>query len=298
MYHKECEDFKTPPKCDKAKDMSLEVGEENIVTNKSSMMENSIRSHLTVIAKMLNTNFWDPSKASDLWNDYYYIIIGFIAILVIMTLVFFAYSYKDPNTEVGPVLKFILSAINFVLNTLFTAYYAQAVESVYIPSCVILIASSVLKEAFGLYLIRKERNNNSYFFNWWRKHITIGRIFTLLSFVDIYSLEILSSKIGDRESLSAPYSKSIKTWIYWIGFAALIKKDISQFVIQVIYYNSVLHYDLIPLLSLISATAVVLFNGIWRIYLIIRYCFSKLYRRNSDKADDEPIVIFNSENDS
>ncbi|CAG8515550.1 17062_t:CDS:2, partial [Dentiscutata heterogama] len=164
---------------------------------------------------------------------------------------------------------------------------------------VILVASTVLKEAFGLFLIRRERQNYSIFSNWWRKHRTIGRIFTLLSFVDIYSLEILCSKIGGSESLSAPFSKSIKNWIFWIGFVALLKKDLSQFVILVIYYNKAPHIDLLPLLALISATAVVVFNGIWRIYLVIMYFYRKLYPRDRAAGDEEPpITIYNNENNS
>ncbi|RIB08350.1 hypothetical protein C2G38_2045239 [Gigaspora rosea] len=129
--------------------------------------------------------------------------------------------------------------------------------------------------------------------------IRARRIFTLLSFVDIYSLEVLCSKIGNSESLSAPFSRNIKVWIYWIGFVAFFKKDLSQLVLLVLYYSKTLHNDLIPLLSLIAAAAVVIFNGFWRIYLFTMFLYRKFYRRDRATKDDEPpIAIYNTENNS
>jgi hypothetical protein len=55
----------------------------------------------------------------------------------------------------------------------------------------------------------------------------------LLSAVDVYSLMILTSKIGGRPSLSAPFAKRTRMWIFWVGLFALIKKEIPQFIIMV-----------------------------------------------------------------
>lgn len=58
-------------------------------------------------------------------------------------------------------------------------------------------------------------------------------LFMLLSAVDVYSLMILTSKIGSKPSLSAPFAKRTRTWIFWVGLFALIKKEIPQFIIVV-----------------------------------------------------------------
>ncbi|CAG8464453.1 26456_t:CDS:2 [Dentiscutata erythropus] len=193
-----------------------------------------------------------------------------------MALAFLSCSCRDPNSEAGPNRFICQGYLSSSIGDIFNHHL----------DVVIIVASTVLKEAFGLFLIRRERQNNSAFSNWWRKHRTIGRIFTLLSFVDIYSLEVLCSKIGGSESLNAPFSNNIKNWIFWIGFLALLKKDLTPYI------------DLLPLLALISATAVVVFNGIWRIYLSIMYCYRKMYPSDKATGDEEPPITINNENNS
>lgn len=113
-------------------------------------------------------------------------------------------------------------------------------------SITIIILSTSLKEAVAIFLVIKEISYHDKFRKWFKGHYLITTLFMLTSAVDIYSLMVLSSKIGGYPSLSAPFSKSMHRWIFWVGLFALIKKEIPQFIIMVCTtnYNNNLLLDL------------------------------------------------------
>ncbi|RHZ75207.1 hypothetical protein Glove_216g128 [Diversispora epigaea] len=221
----------------------------------------------------------------DLWEKYNYIIIGFIVFIALLFLLSLIIFIKKPESKIGSVLKFNISLISFIINTIFTIYYAKKVNGIYLPSIIILVVHGILNEAFGLFLIRRERERKNKFDNWWKAHIKTASLFTFLSFVDIYSIKVISSSITEKSSFNAPFSKSIKVWIYWVGFVAFVTRDIPQFFIQIIYYNSTLHNQLIPLLNFIISFAVIIFNIFWRINHITICIFRMRYKKSSNTKD-------------
>ncbi|CAG8444121.1 4447_t:CDS:10 [Acaulospora morrowiae] len=253
--------------------------------------------NITLISKKSYAHFLDSSfgvsLAHDLWQDYRYVIIAFIASILLLTLLFLIIHFRNSSAVVGPVLKFLLSLLNLVMNLLFTLYYARAVKSLYLPSLIILIGMMTLREAFGLFLIRREIDRNSKLHNWWKKHRFIVSFFTSLSFVDIYSLEVLSSQITSSQKLHAPFSPTIRGWIYWVEFIAFFTNDVTLFVIQIIYYIYTLHLDILPFLCFISSSAVIIFNILWRTNHLTLYC-----RRKKDNHGDPREVGRRDEHDS
>ncbi|CAJ0758683.1 22114_t:CDS:10, partial [Entrophospora sp. SA101] len=79
-----------------------------------------------------------------------------------------------------------------------------------------------------------------------------NNVFTVISSTEIDALLILSSKVAGLKPFSAPFSSNSLSLIFWCNLASFLIEDIPQFIIQVIYKNSIISYDLIPFLTLIT----------------------------------------------
>ncbi|CAJ0765435.1 19267_t:CDS:2 [Entrophospora sp. SA101] len=94
------------------------------------------------------------------------------------------------------------------------------------------------------------RNNYTSFID--ENYGFIFTIFTIISSTEIDALVILSSKVAGLKPFSAPFSSNFLSLIFWCNLASFLIEDIPQFIIQVIYKNSIISYDLIPFLTLIT----------------------------------------------
>ncbi|CAJ0841764.1 14638_t:CDS:10 [Entrophospora sp. SA101] len=97
-----------------------------------------------------------------------------------------------------------------------------------------------------------EISNNYEFYEWFKKYANILAVFTIISSTEIDALVILSSKVAGLKPFSAPFSSNFLSLIFWCNLASFLIEDIPQFIIQVIYKNSIISYDLIPFLTLIT----------------------------------------------
>ncbi|CAH1757826.1 11645_t:CDS:10, partial [Entrophospora sp. SA101] len=82
-------------------------------------------------------------------------------------------------------------------------------------------------------------------------------------------ITILSSKAAGLKSFSAPFSPNSSSLIFWCSLLNFFIEDVPQFIIQVIYKYSIISYDLIPFLTLITSSVIIANNIITRLYNII-----------------------------
>jgi len=88
-----------------------------------------------------------------------------------------------------------------------------------------------------------ENLHNNQFHDWFKLHITVASIFTVLGATNIEVLIILSSKFAGLSIFSANYSERTQRLLYWYGLLDFIIEDIPQFVIQVIHFIQFSKYN-------------------------------------------------------
>ncbi|RGB22166.1 hypothetical protein C1646_776527 [Rhizophagus diaphanus] len=102
---------------------------------------------------------------------------------------------------------------------------------------------------------------------------TLLSICTIFSAIDVLAINTLTSNLFGFKIFSAPLSQRSKDIILWGSFINIFAEDIPQLTIQILYYNSVVAYDLIPSLVLISGGLVIMNKLILRSYqVLIRWC--------------------------
>ncbi|CAG8529754.1 12339_t:CDS:2 [Funneliformis caledonium] len=227
-------------------------------------------------------------KVENFWIKYSFIIILFIAGILLVVLLCFIEQRKNPKAETAVAFKFFIGLVNYVLFIMFTIKYSKAAKGLYTASVTIILISTTFNETVAIFLI-------SYYCRpWLKKHYLITTLFTLLSVVDIYSLMILSSKIGNHPNLSAKFSKCMHKWIFWVGLLAFVKKEIPQFVIMLIYYQKSLNLYLVPYLSLLILFIIIVFNAVWR----LNQLFNFLLHPRSSSRGSQAEFFHNNDNEN
>ncbi|RHZ78022.1 hypothetical protein Glove_168g35 [Diversispora epigaea] len=177
------------------------------------------------------------------------------------------------------ILQLSLMIFDFVMDILFVSKEGKAVEALYIPSIIFLTVPIGINTIGAFYIISKE-NKEGLFFDWFTQHEKVASVFTVLSSADIEILSTLHSHLAGFEFFHAPTSTKGKNRIFWISCLTVFVEDIPQMIIQLLYHNSVVTYDIIPLLALISSSLSLLINIIGRSFQAIN-----LYRHGTLEYD-------------
>jgi hypothetical protein len=140
----------------------------------------------------------------------------------------------------------------------FYYYYLFSVTFFTVP----IIFNAVLSYRIFTFELR----NNGAFNSWFRRYPILASIFTILSAADIQILELLTSGFAGLTVFSAPFSDRSKKMIYWGSCVNILIEDIPQLIIQIMYYCSVVNYDILSLLGLISNTILIVNKIILKSY--------------------------------
>jgi len=177
------------------------------------------------------------------------------------------------------------------LNFAFIIVNGKDVSNLYVPSIVILCVSMIFNFTATIIILMKEITKYDNFQIWFQKYTKPAAIFTTISTSDVEAIYFLSSSFGGLEFLKAPFSDDAKWKIFWCSFINLFIKDIPQLVIQVIYFKSIIQYNIIPFLSLVSSLILIFINLIGRVYQgVIYFCLSPNnteYTLPTDTVEDE-----------
>ncbi|RGB24709.1 hypothetical protein C1646_821452 [Rhizophagus diaphanus] len=178
---------------------------------------------------------------------------------------------KAQNAERTPyniaaILQLGLIVFDFVMDILFASKKAPEVTNLYIPNTIILTLSLTINFILALYIIKNEKSLNKDFAKWSNSQKTVISIFALISSADIEALNILQS-FG---FFKTDFSEQTTGKIFWGACLDIFIEDIPQLIIQILYFRSVLYYDVISLLTLASSSLTLTVHIIGRFYQTIR----------------------------
>ncbi|RHZ80956.1 hypothetical protein Glove_130g40 [Diversispora epigaea] len=206
-------------------------------------------------------NLWDKYK----WR--FFIVIFVFGLLLVL---FFLAQKKESEGRNMAVLQLGLIIFDFFMDFLFVRYNGKIVEVLFIPSIVFLIVPICINTIWAFYIIVEE-NKSVTFMNWFTQHGKIASLFTILSGFDIEALSILYSNMAGFEFFQAPFSIKGKSKIFCASCLNIFIEDIPQVIIQILYYYSVVTYDIIPLLALYSSCFNLLINIVARLFQAINF---------------------------
>ncbi|RHZ63687.1 hypothetical protein Glove_328g61 [Diversispora epigaea] len=207
----------------------------------------------------------------NLWEEYRWRFAGVLLAFGILMLLFLLAHKRESKGRSMAVLQLGLIIFDFAMDTLFVSFNGKNVEALYIPSIVFLIVPIVINTIWAFYIVFEE-NKSKTFMTWFSQHGRVVSIFTVLSGADIEALSILYSNLAGFEFFNAPFSIKGKARIFGGSCLNIILEDIPQVIIQIIYINSVVTYDIIPLLALVSSCLNLLVNIIGRLFQAINLC--------------------------
>ncbi|CAG8445521.1 13268_t:CDS:2 [Acaulospora colombiana] len=126
----------------------------------------------------------------------------------------------------------------------------------------VLIAFSLCVLLFLLARSKKPEENNKIHDNkWFEKNGKIAAIFTIVAAADVQALEVLNSNLGGLDIFNAPFSGDASYKIFIGSCVDIIIRNIPQFIIQ-----SIVTYNIVPLLLLATTFLTLLVNIIGRLY--------------------------------
>ena len=135
---------------------------------------------------------------------------------------------------------------------------------------VFLIVPHIVNFLLAINIYLSEVDTNPMFFTWISELPTLLlSICATFSAVDILAINTLTSNLFGLKVFSAPLSQRSKKIILWGSFINIFAEDVPQLIIQILYFNSVVTYDFIPSLVIISGGLVIVHKLILRSYHVI-----------------------------
>ncbi|RHZ82446.1 hypothetical protein Glove_109g274 [Diversispora epigaea] len=235
--------------------------------------------------KYLDENYGFKPKLN-LWNEYKWKFLSVILVLVILVILFLIAKKMESKGHNMAILQLGLIIFDFVMDVLFVSENGKVIEVLFIPSIVFLTVPIGINTIWAFYIISDE-NKSKTFLDWFIQHQKVASVFTILSSADIETLSILHSNLAGFKFFQAPISTKGKNRIFWVSCVTIFVEDIPQVIVQLIYHFSVVTYDIIPLLALVSSCLSLLINIIGRLFQAINSCRSGTSKYDSTQNQDD-----------
>ncbi|CAJ0845829.1 9574_t:CDS:2, partial [Entrophospora sp. SA101] len=84
----------------------------------------------------------------------------------------------------------------------------------------------------GILALFAYRKHEDPFYGWYRKYHNVAAIFTFLAAIDVESLSMIDSKLGELDAFDAPISNGMESWIKWISAINFFIEDTPHLIIQ------------------------------------------------------------------
>ncbi|RHZ82430.1 hypothetical protein Glove_109g149 [Diversispora epigaea] len=225
---------------------------------------------LNPTTKYLDEDFGFKPK-QNLWDEYAWRFLGVILALVILVVLFLIAEKMESKGHNVAILQLGLIIFDFIMDVLFVSQNGKVIEVLYIPSVIFLTVPIGINTIWAFHIISYE-NKSKAFLDWFSQHEKVASVFTVLSSADIEALRILHSNLAGFKFFQAPISTKGKNKIFWVSCLTIFVEDIPQLIIQLLYNHSVVTYDIIPLLALVSSCISLLINIIGRLFQAINSC--------------------------
>ncbi|CAG8634518.1 18413_t:CDS:10 [Rhizophagus irregularis] len=268
-----------------------DMNTEQILNNIDTLVRNKFVTKLN--GPRNATSFLDSSYGAkeivSVWPAYRYEIAGIIcAIFVLFVLVFLAHNINPTDPKNGipsmSLFKFVVIFVDFIMDIIFLFYNGRDVQTLYLPSIILLLAPLSINFFITMFIFLREYYSNPLFANFARENSFSTTILLVLGYIDLVSLELLSSNLANFQKLSAPFDDLADRTIYLGSLAILLVEDLPQLVIQILYLKLVIDYKFVPLLTLITCSLIITTNIIGRSY----DCYRSIRDHySSDSTDDD-----------
>ncbi|CAG8486142.1 3105_t:CDS:10 [Acaulospora morrowiae] len=219
----------------------------------------------------------------NLWEKYrigiIYLVIG---ILLLGLIVYFA-RRRNPQGKSFEIFKVVLIVLDLTLDVLFVVTNGKNVPSLYTPAVVILVLSIVLNSIFAFGIFVHEITSNKEYVGWYSKYGKVASLFTLFATADVEILLFLRSEFAGFSVFYAPFTEVSLRYIFLGRTLNIFTENIPQFVLQILYYENSISYDIIPLLTLVTSSIVLLNDLISHAYELIKYFYYRYYSAPPDQ---------------
>ncbi|RHZ76703.1 hypothetical protein Glove_194g33 [Diversispora epigaea] len=246
---------------------------------------------ITSISLFPTTNYLDEDFGfelrQNLWVRYRLRFLGVMLAFGILVVLFLLANKKERKGRNIAVLQLGLIIFDFVMDTLFVSNNGKVIEVLYIPSVIFLTVPTVFNIIWASYILFNEKKSES-FRNWFAQHGNVVSIFTALSGANIEALSILHSNMAGFGFFNAPFSPEGKSRIFWISCLNIFVEDLPQAIVQILYQRSVIRYDTIPLLALLSSFLNLLINISGRLFQTINLCRHVYNHKRSQNQELQP----------
>ncbi|GET60513.1 hypothetical protein GLOIN_2v1885764 [Rhizophagus irregularis DAOM 181602=DAOM 197198] len=166
----------------------------------------------------------------------------------------------------GKFLPLIIIFLDFAVDLTFALLRVHNTPHLIIPNMVFLVVPHVVSLLLAINILLSEVAMNPTFHTWFSELPTLLSICTIFSAIDILAINTLTSNLFGLKIFSAPLSQRSRDIILWGSFINIFAEDIPQLIIQILYFNSVVTYDFIPSLVIISGGLVIMNKLILRSY--------------------------------
>ncbi|GBB87645.1 hypothetical protein RclHR1_01410028 [Rhizophagus clarus] len=255
----------------------------------NNMMANSDQTFIVQgdHTKYLDSTFGFKPKPN-YWEEYKFKLLGALLAIIILVILYFLARLRSKNKRKEgrnfAIFQFALIIFDFVMDILFITNNANDFPKLYTPSLIFFTLPIASNTILAFLLITKE-NAKSKFSEWFEKNTKLASAFTILAGADIEILSLLHSNLAGFEVFNAPLSESAKHKIFWGSLLNIFIEDVPQLIIQILYRNYSIKYDIIPILNLISSAINLTVNIVGRLYQAIRNIQNR-NKLNTNVSDD------------
>ncbi|RIA85801.1 hypothetical protein C1645_830244 [Glomus cerebriforme] len=211
-----------------------------------------------------------------------------IVIGIILFILCICYIWANRRCKEGKNLTIIITTLmlyDFFMDLLFIFdLKSKNLILLFWISILCTIPPIILNLFAAFYVISRENSRNPEFYNYFVNNSTIISICSVMSGADIGVLHILSSNFAGLSIFTAPYSEQAEKYIFWYELIGFCLEDIPQFTVQIIFKSSRVEYTIIPALTLISSSLMLLNNIVGKLYLVIIKC------KNLPQPDNPKIL--------
>ncbi|CAB4414769.1 unnamed protein product [Rhizophagus irregularis] len=252
---------------------AMEPSSKTIFDNLGTLIE---RKRFTALSNNEYSSLIDESASftiTSYFGKFLPLIIIFLVSMVILIILYFLARWKNPEGRNIAIFETALIMQDFAVDLIFTLSRVNNTPHLVIPNMVFLVVPHVVSFLLAINILLSEVAMNPMFFTWFSELPTLLSICTIFSAIDILAINTLTSNLFGFKIFSAPLSQRSRNIILWGSFINIFAEDIPQLIIQILYYNSVVTYDLIPSLVIISGGLVIMNKLILRsFHLLIRWC--------------------------
>ncbi|PKY61970.1 hypothetical protein RhiirA4_432189, partial [Rhizophagus irregularis] len=200
------------------------------------------------------------------FEEYRSLIIIFIVGSIVLIILYILARLKNPEARNFVIFETWFIIQDFAVDLAFVLLKVNNTPHLKIPTMIFFILPIVINILLAINIFVSEMATNPLFSKWVKESLALSSMCTLFSAIDIQILNTLSSDLFGLKIFSIPLTQRSKKIMLWGSIINIFIEDVPQIIIQGLYYNSVITYDLIPSLAIASGGLIILNKLILRSY--------------------------------